>query len=92
MRNEQAAASPASQSAGAADMTNELLQKYTGTSADDCRIMMELNAERTPGTTLTEIALILTAMNHLGIEKKAHRQALAKAARSALNRLAVLPA
>ncbi|MCK7547161.1 hypothetical protein ACFQGA_09400 [Marinobacter koreensis] len=92
MRNEQAAADAALQSAEAFDKSNKLLQKYTGTSADDCRIMMELNAERFPGTTLGEIALILFAMNHQGIEKKAHRQALAKAGRNALNRLAELPA
>lgn len=74
------------------DWSNELLRKYIGTSADDCRIMMELRAERSPATALSEIAVILFDMNSLAIEKKAHRQALAKAGRSALKRLAGMPA
>lgn len=92
MRNEQAAADAALQSAEAFDKSKKLVQKYIGTSADDCRISMELNAEKSPATTLSEITLILFEMNWQGIEKKAHRQALTKAGRLALKRLAELPA
>lgn len=92
MRNEQAAADAALKAAEARTYLDGLRQKYTGTSADDCRTMMELNAEKAPATTLREISIILEEMNMHGIEKKAHRQALAKAGRIALKRLAELPA
>ncbi len=51
-----------------------------------------MSADRDPATTLCEISLVLNEMNMHGIEKKAHRQALAKAGRSALKILAELPA
>jgi len=92
MRNEKIAGDAAFEKAERPNKRKELMQRYTGTSADDCRIMMELSAEKNPGTTLCEISLILAEMNHLGIAKKSHRQALAKAGRNALNRLAELPA
>lgn len=88
MKNEEAVAGAALKRAEVVDKSIDLMQRYTGTSASDCRIMMELNAERCPGTTLCEISQILLMMNFHCIEKKAHRQALAKAGRSALAKLA----
>lgn len=92
MRNEQAAADAALKAAEARAYCAGLLQRYTGSSADDCRITAGLSADRDPATTLCEISLVLNEMNQLDIEKKAHRQALAKAGRSALKALAELPA
>lgn len=92
MRNEQAAADSALKAAETHPGCAGLLQRYTGSSADDCRITAGLNADTYPATTLCEISLVLNEMNIQGIEKKAHRKALAFAGRSALKALAELPA
>lgn len=92
MRNEQTAADAALKAANARTYCAGLLQRYTGSSADDCRITAGLSADRDPATTLCEISLVLNEMNEHGIEKKSHRQALARAGRLALKRLAELPA
>lgn len=90
MRNEKIAANTTLEKAELLDKSRELMQRYTGTSASDCQVQMNLNADRCPGTALGEIAQILLMMNHHGIEKKAHRQALARAGRKALNKLSEL--
>ena len=70
----------------------KLAQMLCGSSASDADISMSLNAENRPEETLIGIAGALIEMNNAGTEKKAHRQALAKAARKALNKLAEVPA
>ena len=92
MKNEEAAVDATPKSAEVFDKSKALMQKYTSTSASDCQIQMDLNAEYRPGETLAEIAQILLAMNFHGIEKKSHRQALAKAGRKALAKLSEMPA
>ena len=92
MSNEKAAANAALKAAEARTYCGSLLQRYTGSSADDCRITAGLSGDRDPATTLCEISMVLNEMNQAGIERKAHRQALAKAARIALKSLAELPA
>lgn len=69
-----------------------LARVLCGSSASDADINMSVNAERRPAETLIGIAGVLIEMNKAGTEKKAHRHALAKAARKALNKLAEVPA
>lgn len=91
MKNKEAATDAALKRAEVFDKSKALMNKYTGTSASSCQIQMDLNAENRPGETLGEIAQILLMMNFHGIEKKAHRQALAKAGRKALAKLSEAP-
>lgn len=91
MRNEAAVAEAALKRAEVFDKSTALMHKYTGTSASDCGIKMDRNVDNCPGTALGEIAQMLMVMNFNCIEKKAHRQALARAGRTALARLALTP-
>lgn len=61
------------------------------TSASDCAITMDNRAERDPVDTIGEVTQLLVMMNHKGIEKKSHRQAMLRAARKALNSIGELP-
>lgn len=79
MRNEQAAAF---------DESKALMHKYTGTSASDCGIKMDRNVDSCPGKALAEIAQVLMMMNFYQKKQKSHRQALARAGRKALAKLA----
>lgn len=55
------------------------------TSASDCAITMNNKAESDPVDTIGEVTQVLIMMNHKGIERKSHRQAMLRAARKALN-------
>lgn len=88
MRNEEAVADAALKRAEVFAASQALMHKYTGTSASDCGITMDRRVDNCPGTALGEIAQVLLMMNFHCIEKKAHRQALARAGRRALARLA----
>jgi len=57
----------------------------TNTSASDCAITLDNSATSHPVETIGEVTQLLMMMNHKGIEKKAHRQAMLRAARKALN-------
>lgn len=92
MRNEQAVADAALRRAEVFDKSKALMHKYTGTSASDCGITMDRRVDNCPGAALGEIAQILLMMNFHCIEKKAHRQALARAGCTALARLAEISA
>lgn len=61
------------------------------TSASDCAITMDARAERDPVDTIGEVTQLLVMMNHKGIEKKSHRQAMLRAARKALNSIGEVP-
>tara|TARA_Y100001973_G_scaffold50133_1_gene74417 strand:- start:471 stop:794 length:324 start_codon:yes stop_codon:yes gene_type:complete len=55
------------------------------TSASDCAITMDNSATYHPVETIGEVTQLLVMMNHKGIERKSHRQAMLRAARKALN-------
>lgn len=65
----------------------EKAARIVGTSASDCEISMRQQAETAPARVLEEVAQTLYWMNRQGIEKLAHRRALMKAGRAALNKL-----
>ena len=92
MRNEEAVTNAPLKRSEVIDKSKALMHKYTGSDARSCQIQMDLNAESRPGETLAQIAQILLMMNFHCIEKKAHRQALAKAGRKALAKLSEMPA
>lgn len=87
MRNEEAVADQTLEASKRAAKAYALMNRVTGTSASDCQITMELQAESRPAATLSDVSQVLLMMNHHAIEKKAHRQALAKAGRKALAKL-----
>ena len=68
------------------------VKRLLNTSVEDASASLQIDAERDPGIALCDSAAVLTIMNADGTAKKAHRQALAKAARKALNKLAEVPA
>ncbi|WP_372986979.1 hypothetical protein [Marinobacter sp.] len=67
------------------------LNKYLGSSAADCASTLDCAVANHPETTLVEIVHCLMVMNHKRIERKAHRTAMLKAARKALNKIGELP-
>lgn len=70
----------------------QLAVKWLNTSASDAGISALGAAQSRPAETLIAIAGVLALMNEDQKEKKAHRQALAKAARKAIGKLAEVPA
>lgn len=70
----------------------QLATRLLCTSASDTDITMSLNAQNRPAETIISIVGVLIEMNNNSIEKRAHRQALAKAARKALSNLVEVPA
>lgn len=60
------------------------------TSASDCAITMDNRATYHPVETIGEATQLLVMMNHKGIEKKSHRQAMLRTARKALNSIGEL--
>lgn len=55
------------------------MQRLINTSADDCSITLANSANRNPVETIGEITQVLVMMNHQGIDKKSHRQAMLRA-------------
>ena len=72
---------------GLIDMSEKQMTALLGTSADDCSITLSNRAERFPVDTLQKTVNVLSLMNSRGIEKKAHRQAMLRACRKALNKI-----
>lgn len=58
-----------------------------GTSASDCAISLDNDANRDPAGTIRKVLSVLHLMNLRGIEKKSHRQAMLRAGRKALNKI-----
>ena len=55
------------------------------TSASDCAISLNNDADRDPAGTIRKVLSFLHLMNLRDIEKKSHRQAMLRAGRKALN-------
>lgn len=68
------------------------MQRLINTSAADCSITLTNSANSNPVETIGEITQVLVMMNHQGIDKKSHRQAMLRAARKAMASLAEYPA
>lgn len=70
---------------GLIDKTEDQMTALIGTSASDCAISLNNDAERDPAGTIRKVLSVLHLMNFRGIEKKSHRQAMLRAGRKALN-------
>lgn len=76
------------------EIFQEVEKKMTGllgSSASDCQITLDCRVARDPITTLGDVTEVLVMMNHKGVEKKAHRQAMLRADRKALNTIGEFP-
>jgi|GEM_PF-1436945 hypothetical protein len=69
-----------------ADVEKEV-NKYLGSSAADCAATLECSVANHPELALADIIHCLMVMNHKGLERKAHRAAMLKAARKALTKI-----
>lgn len=76
----------------ALDEATKLATRLLGTSVDDTSTTLINQAESRPACLLVDVVMVLTIMNKEGIEKKSQRQAMARAARKAINNLAEVPA
>ncbi|QTN40941.1 hypothetical protein [Marinobacter salsuginis] len=75
----------------ALDEATQLATRLLGTSVDDASTTLINQAEIRPACLLVDVAMVLTIMNKEGIEKKSHRQAMARAARAAIKNLVEVP-
>lgn len=75
----------------ALDEATKLATRLLGTSVDDASTTLINQAESRPACLLVDVAMVLTIMNKEGIEKKSHRQAMARAARAAIKNLVEVP-
>ena len=75
----------------ALDKATMLATRLLGTSVDDASTTLINQAESRPGCLLVDVAMVLTIMNKESIEKKSHRQAMARAARAAIKNLVEVP-
>ncbi|MEC7814743.1 MAG: hypothetical protein VX939_00595 [Pseudomonadota bacterium] len=73
------------------DEATKLATRLLGTSVDDASTTLINQAESRPACLLVDVAMVLTIMNKEGIEKKSHRQAMARAARAAIKNLVEVP-
>lgn len=72
---------------GLIDNTEKEMTALIGTSASDCAISLNNDAERDPSGTVRKVMGVLNLMNARGLEKKSHRQAMLRAGRKALNKI-----
>ena len=75
----------------ALDEATKLATRLLGTSVDDASTTLINQAGSRPACLLVDVAMVLTIMNKEGIEKKSHRQAMARAARAAIKNLVEVP-
>jgi hypothetical protein len=67
--------------------TEDQMNALINTSASDCAISLNNDAERDPAGTIRNVLAVLHLMNIRGIERKSHRQAMLRAGRKALNKI-----
>lgn len=72
---------------GLIDRTEDQMNALINTSASDCAISLNNDAERDPAGTIRKVLAVLHLMNFRGIERKSHRQAMLRAGRKALNNI-----
>lgn len=72
---------------GLIDRTEDQMNALINTSASDCAISLNNDAERYPAGTIRKVLAVLHLMNVRGIERKSHRQAMLRAGRKALNKI-----
>ena len=72
---------------GLIDSTEKKMNALINTSADDCAISLNNDAERDPAGTIRRVLAVLHLMNLRGIERKSHRHAMLRAGRKALNKI-----
>jgi len=73
------------------DRTEQKMTALINTSASDCAISLNNDAERDPAGTIRKVLSVLHLMNFRGIEKKSHRQAMLRAGRKALAEIGEIP-
>jgi hypothetical protein len=76
---------------GLIDRTEQQMTALINTSASDCGITLNNDADRDPAGTIRKVLSVLHLMNFRGIEKKSHRQAMLRAGRKALAEIGEIP-
>jgi hypothetical protein len=76
---------------GLIDRTEQQMTALINTSASDCAISLNTDADRDPAGTIRKVLSVLHLMNFRGIEKKSHRQAMLRAGRKALAEIGEIP-